>query len=273
MPVLEAHEIGIRFGGLQALFDVSLCVGEFEIVGLIGPNGAGKTTIFNCITGFYRPQAGRVRFKHHDVSELPPHARSALGMGRTFQNVGLVKTETVLQNMLTAQHNRVPYGAVTGMVGSPQSISSERELRRRSDEILEILSLGHLRDMPVQGLSYGTLKKVEIATALATDPDILLLDEPSSGMGPQEAHQLGDELLALREQFELSICMIEHHVPLVVRVCDYVYVLNFGQLLTEGRPEEVQRHPEVVAAYLGEEAPEAEAAAERFEAGRGGVEA
>jgi len=272
MPVLETNGVGIRFGGLQALQDVSLRVGEFEIVGLIGPNGAGKTTIFNCITGFYRPQSGRVRFKHFDVSELPPHLRSALGMGRTFQNVGLVKTETVMQNMLTAQHTHVPYGAVAGMVGSPASVASEHSLRRRSEEILEILSLGHLRDAPVMGLSYGTLKKVEIATALATDPDLLLLDEPSSGMGPQEAHQLGDELLALRRQFEISICMIEHHVPLVVRVCDYVYVLNFGQLLTEGRPDQVQRHPEVVAAYLGEEAPEAEAEAERREQGLEGAE-
>ena len=268
MSVLETTEVSIRFGGLQALQDVSLRVSEFEIVGLIGPNGAGKTTIFNCITGFYRPQSGRVEFQDHDVSELPPHTRSALGMGRTFQNVGLRKEATVLENMLTAQHSNVPYGAVSGMLGSPASIASEHTLRRRSDAILEILSLGHLRDTPVQGLSYGTLKKVEIATALATDPDLLLLDEPSSGMGPQEAHQLGDELLELRHDFELSICMIEHHVPLVVRVCDYVYVLNFGQLLTEGRPEEVQRHPEVVAAYLGEEAPEAEAEAERLEADR-----
>ena len=141
-------------------------------------------------------------------------------------------------------------------------------LRRRADAILEILHLGDLRDSPVQGLPYGTLKRVEIATALATDPDILLLDEPSSGMGPEEAHHLGDELLELRNVFDLSILMIEHHVPLVVRVCDYVYVLNFGRLLTEGLPAAVQTHPEVVAAYLGEEDPEAEREAERREAKR-----
>ena len=176
-------------------------------------------------------------------------------MGRTFQNVGLVKSKTVLDNLLTAQHSAVDYGAVAGMLGSPVSLRIERVLRRRADAILEILGLDHLRDSPVQGLPYGVLKRVEIATALATDPDLLLLDEPSSGMGPQEAHQLGDELLELRHDFELSILMIEHHVPLVVRVCDYVYVLNFGQLLTEGLPGDVQRHPEVVAAYLGEEAP------------------
>jgi branched-chain amino acid transport system ATP-binding protein len=267
MPVLEAEDLSIRFGGLQALLDVSLKVDEFEIVGLIGPNGAGKTTCFNCITGFYRPQSGRVLFKGDDVSGLGPHDRSALGMGRTFQQVGLVKSTTVLDNLLTAQHSSINYGAVSGMFGSPASLRDERMLRQRADAILEILGLDHLRSLPVQGLSYGTLKRVEIATALATDPDVLLLDEPSSGMGPEEAHRLGDELLELRNLFDLSILMIEHHVPLVVRVCDYVYVLNFGRMLTEGLPGDVQRHPEVVAAYLGEEAPEAEKEAEKLEAG------
>ncbi|MDQ1374380.1 MAG: branched-chain amino acid transport system ATP-binding protein [Actinomycetota bacterium] len=272
MPVLDAVDVSIRFGGLQALRDVNLTVNEFEIVGLIGPNGAGKTTIFNCITGFYRPNTGRVVFQGTDVSEMGPHERSALGMGRTFQNVGLVKTETVMANMLTAQHSAVEYGAVAGLVGSPTSWRAERVLRRRADAILDILSLGHLRDSPVKGLPYGTLKRVEIATALATDPDLLMLDEPGSGMGPDEAHRLGDELLELRREFDLTIIMIEHHVPLVVRVCDYVYVLNFGELLTEGLPDDVRRHPEVVAAYLGEEAPEAEAEAERRQAGREGAQ-
>ena len=266
MPVLEAVDVSIRFGGVQALTDVSLRVKEFEIVGLIGPNGAGKTTIFNCITGFYRPQQGVVRFKDVDVSDLPAHERSAMGMGRTFQNVGLVKTETVLENMLTAQHASIDYSPAAGIAGLPQTFVAERRLRARADALLELLNLGHLRDLPVAGLPYGVLKRVEIATALATDPDLLLLDEPGSGLGPEEADKLGDELLALRDEFDLTIVMIEHHVPLVVRICDYVYCLNFGQLLTEGRPLDVRNHPEVVAAYLGEEAPEAEAEAERLEA-------
>jgi branched-chain amino acid transport system ATP-binding protein len=257
MKVLETFDVSIRFGGLQALRDVSLEVNEFEIVGLIGPNGAGKTTIFNCITGFYRPQGGRVVFKDDDVSDLPPHRRSAMGMGRTFQNVGLVKTETVLTNMLTAQHSAIEYGAVAGIAGIPTTFTAERRLRDRSERILELLNLGDLKDRPVQGLPYGVLKRVEIATALATDPDLLMLDEPGSGMGPEEADRLGDELLRLREEFDLSIIMIEHHVPLVVRICDYVYCLNFGEMLTEGLPDDVRNHPEVVVAYLGEEAEEA----------------
>jgi len=166
----------------------------------------------------------------------------------------------------------VEYSPLGGMLGSPVSVRAERALERRSDAILELLHLGHLRDRPVQGLPYGVLKRVEIATALATDPDLLMLDEPGSGMGPDEADALGDELLDLRKEFDLSIIMIEHHVPLVVRVCDYVYCLNFGQLLTEGAPDAVRKHPEVVAAYLGEEAPEAEAEAEAIESGLEGAE-
>ena len=265
MSVLETNGVSIRFGGLQALSDVNLQVNEFEIVGMIGPNGAGKTTIFNCITGFYRPQEGTVLFKGQDVSSLGPHQRSALGIGRTFQNVGLVKTASVIENMLTAQHSAIEYGSVAGMFGSPASFRAERKLAARGEAILDLLNLGHLRDRPVQGLPYGVLKRVEIATALATDPDLLMLDEPGSGMGPDEAEQLGDELLDLRREFDLTIVMIEHHVPLVVRICDYVYCLNFGQLLTEGLPNDVRNHPEVVAAYLGEEAEEEEAQAIKLE--------
>ncbi len=253
MSVLETTELSIRFGGVQAAKDVSISLGEFEIVGVIGPNGAGKTTTFNMITGFYAPNSGKVRFRGQDVTTMKVHDRAALGMGRTFQNVGLVKGSTVRENLLTAQHLQARYGVVAGLLGSPASMEAERTLRERADSILEILRLDHLADTRVQGLPYGDLKRVEIATVLATDPDVLLLDEPSSGMGPEEAHQLGDTLLDLRREFGLSIMMIEHHVPLVVRVCDYVYCLNFGQMLAEGTPEVVRNHPEVVRAYLGED--------------------
>jgi branched-chain amino acid transport system ATP-binding protein len=263
MSVLETRSCSIRFGGVQAAYDVSIAVGEWEIVGVIGPNGAGKTTTFNMVTGFYTPNAGSVWFKGREVTDLGVHERTALGMGRTFQNVGLVKGSTVRENLKTAQHLRAEYAVLAGLLGAPRTFRAERELDRRADLLLDLLGLAELADRRVAGLPYGVLKRVEIATVLATDPDVLLLDEPSSGMGPEEAHRLGDTLLDLRREFGLSICMIEHHVPLVVRVCDYVYCLNFGQLLAEGPPEVVRNHPDVVRAYLGEEADVPEPAAAR----------
>jgi branched-chain amino acid transport system ATP-binding protein len=253
MSVLEAKDLSIRFGGVQATRDVSITVGEFEIVGIIGPNGAGKTTTFNMITGFYAPNTGKVLFRGQDITGLKVHERAALGIGRTFQNVGLVKGSTVRENLLTAQHLSARYGVLGGIIGTPAAVDEERNLRRRADALLEVLHLGHLADTRVAGLPYGDLKRVEIATVLATDPEVLLLDEPSSGMGPEESERLGDVLLDLRREFGLTIAMIEHHVPLVVRVCDYVYCLNFGELLAEGLPEDVRSHPEVVRAYLGED--------------------
>jgi branched-chain amino acid transport system ATP-binding protein len=257
VSVLEVRDLSIRFGGLQALQDVSLDVNEFEIVGLIGPNGAGKTTAFNCITGFYKPNTGSVRYRGADVTTTPPHRKAAMGFGRTFQNVGMVKSSTVLENLKTAQHARIGYDVVAGLVGAPSVAREERALADKADAILELLGLEEFRNLRVGGLSYGTLKLLELGCALATEPDILLLDEPSSGMGPEEAHQLGERLLDLRKAFGLTMLLIEHHVPLVLSVCDHVYVLNFGRLLAEGRPSVIQTHPEVVAAYLGGEAPEA----------------
>jgi branched-chain amino acid transport system ATP-binding protein len=253
MSVLEAYDLSIRFGGVQANLDVSVAVGEWEIVGVIGPNGAGKTTLFNLITGFYKPDSGRIIYRGRDITGLAVHERAGLGLGRTFQNVGLVKGTTVRDNLVTAQHLQADYSAVAGMMGTRRSVATERLLRVKADALADVLGLGDLLDTQVAGLPYGTLKRIEIATVLATDPEVLLLDEPSSGMGPEEAHRLGDTLLELRREFGLSIVMIEHHVPLVVRVCDYVYCLDFGQLLTHGLPQEVRNHPQVVAAYLGED--------------------
>jgi len=259
MSVLEANHLSIRFGGVQANRDVSVAVGEFEIVGIIGPNGAGKTTLFNLITGFFAPDAGAIVYKGRDITGMAVNQRAALGLGRTFQNVGLVKGATVRENLVTAQHLQADYSTVGGLLGSGPARIVERRLRERADSLADVLGLGELLDTQVAGLPYGTLKRVEIATVLATDPDVLLLDEPSSGMGPEEAHQLGNTLLDLRRSFGLSIVMIEHHVPLVVRVCDYVYCLDFGQMLAEGLPNDVRNHPQVVAAYLGED-PDDEAA-------------
>jgi branched-chain amino acid transport system ATP-binding protein len=250
--VLEIRDISIRFGGLQALDDVSVDVGEWEIVGLIGPNGAGKTTFFNCATGIYKPDTGRVVYRGKDVTQVPTHKRVKMGMGRTWQNLGVVSTLTVMENVLTAQHAHIRYGALSGIVGMPNTFFEERELRRDAEEILDFLGLRDVEQEIVGGLPYGTQKRCDIAMALATDPDVLMLDEPSSGMGPEEAHDLGETLRFLRDSLNLTILMIEHHVPLVVGVCDYVYVLNFGKLLAKGEPAEIQQHPEVVTAYLGE---------------------
>jgi branched-chain amino acid transport system ATP-binding protein len=257
MSVLEVENISIRFGGLQALRDLTLSVGEWEIVGLIGPNGAGKTTAFNCITGFYPPQHGSVHYRGRDVTRMPPYRKAALGFGRTFQNVGMVKSTTALENLKTAQHAKAGYDVAEALVGTSKVRERERALTDKADAILDLLDLTAIRDLRVGSLPYGTLKLLELGCALATDPDILLLDEPSSGMGPEESHELGDRLLTLRKELGLTMLLIEHHVPLVTRVCDYVYVLNFGQLLAEGEPDEIRNHPEVVAAYLGGEAPDA----------------
>ena len=250
-PVLEVRNTGIRFGGLVALEDVNVTVPEWEIVGLIGPNGAGKTTLFNCIMGAYQQNTGSIWYRGRDISLLPTHRRTALGIGRTFQNIGLIRGLTVLENFMVAQHPRISYGAWGALVGAPRSFAEERKLRANAMEVLDFIDLAHLANSHLDGLPYGTLKLIEVGSVLATDPDLLLLDEPSSGMGPDEAHEFGERLLKLRQTLNLTVLMIEHHVPLVVGVCDYVYVLNFGRVLTEGKPQEVRNHPEVIAAYLG----------------------
>jgi branched-chain amino acid transport system ATP-binding protein len=252
--VLEVRDMSIRFGGLQALDGVDVDVGEWEIVGLIGPNGAGKTTFFNCLMNIYKPDRGKVVYRGKDVTKVPTYQKASMGIGRTWQNLGVIGDLPVLENVMIAQHPHVRYGATSGMLGSPPSFAEEAELRLNAEEILDFLGLMPVAKEEVGGLPYGTQKMCDLAMALATDPDILLLDEPSSGMGPEEAHQLGDTLRFLRDSLNLTILMIEHHVPLVVSLCDYVYVLNFGKLLAKGEPKDIQRHPEVVAAYLGGEA-------------------
>jgi branched-chain amino acid transport system ATP-binding protein len=252
--MLEVRDLSIRFGGLQALDQVTLDVGEWEIVGLIGPNGAGKTTFFNCLMSIYKPDRGTVMYRGKDVTKVATHRKAARGMGRTWQNLGVIRSLSVLENVMIAQHAHVRYGALSGILGSPGSFSEEAELRLNAEEILDFLNLLPLAREEVGGLPYGIQKTVDLAMALATDPDLLLLDEPSSGMGPEEAHRLGETLRFLRDALNLTILMIEHHVPLVVGVCDYVYVLNFGKLLAKGEPREIQEHPDVVAAYLGGEA-------------------
>jgi branched-chain amino acid transport system ATP-binding protein len=251
--MLEVDGISVSFGGVQALRDVSLLVSELEIVGIIGPNGAGKTTLFDVINGFRRPDTGRVRFRGIDVTDLPAHRRAAAGMARAFQNVGLIRGTTVRTNLLAAEHLTARYSATAGILGLPGTWSDERRLSERAKALAEILGLTGLLDHAVDGLPYGLLKRVELAAVLATDPEILLLDEPTSGMGPAETDDFAAKLLELRRVFQLTVLMIEHCVPFVSAVCDHVYCLNFGETLAAGKPEEVRNHPEVIRAYLGEE--------------------
>jgi branched-chain amino acid transport system ATP-binding protein len=252
MSVLSAKDVSIRFGGLQALKDVSFQVNEHEIVGLIGPNGAGKTTFFNCVTGFYEPTEGDVFIRGERVTHLRPDQRTVRGIGRTFQHVGLVRSFTVLENLLVAQHRNVGYGAMSGLGAMPWALDEEKVLRDRAYELLDYLGLLDLADQQLAGLPYGTLKQIEVAAVLATDPDVLMLDEPLAGLGPEESDAFGDRLLEMRRDLGLTVVVIEHHVPFMLRVCDYVYVLNFGQLLAEGKPEEIRGNRDVAEAYLGE---------------------
>ncbi|HYZ91057.1 MAG TPA: ABC transporter ATP-binding protein [Actinomycetota bacterium] len=252
MALLSCTGVSISFGGLRALSDAALDVGEWEVVGLIGPNGAGKTTLFNCIAGFYRPDSGRIEFRNRDVTEMPTHQRTAMGMGRTFQQVGLVRSLSVRDNLVLAQHPKVAYSIAAGLVALPGALREERILRENADEILAFLGLREIGSAPVSGLPYGTLKLVEVGLALATDPVLLLLDEPTSGMGPEESRGLGEIILRIRDELGITVFLIEHHVPLVTQVCDQVYVLNFGEMLAHGTPSEVQRNREVISTYLGE---------------------
>ncbi len=251
MPVLEASGLSIHFGGVNALTGVDLVVDEAEIVGILGPNGAGKTTLFNCISGFYRPDRGRVRLHGEDVTDLKPEERAHRGLGRTFQQVGLVRSFTVLENLVVAQHQSVCYRDIAGVLGAPWSVREERLLRRRALELLDFMDLGHVRSRAIGGLPYGTLKMVEVAAVLATDPEILMLDEPLAGASPEEGSDFCDRLEVMRRELGLAIVMIEHHVPLVLRTSDFVYVLNFGAMLAKGTPDEVRHDRAVAEAYMG----------------------
>lgn len=250
--ILSTQGVGIRFGGLQALDDVTFEANENEIVGLIGPNGAGKTTFFNCVTGFYDPNDGDVFIRGESVTSLRPDERTHLGIGRTFQTVGLVRSFTVLENLLVSQHQKVGYSNAAGMTGMPWTFDEEKALRERAFAVLDYLELTHLANESLGNLSYGMLKQVEVAAVLATDPDVLMLDEPLAGLGPEESEIFGNRLIEMRRDLGLTIVIIEHHVPFMLKVCDYIYVLNFGRLLAEGKPEVIRTNTDVAEAYMGE---------------------
>lgn len=250
-PLLVVENVTKTFGGVRALDGVSLEVRRGELIGIMGPNGSGKTTLLNNVSGFLTPSEGDIRIRGRSVLGMPPHARAALGIGRTFQNIGLVKQETVADNLLIAQHLVCRYGAMEGLLRTGGVVSEERRLRMRAAAIVEMLDLHDTLGERVSSLPHGRAKLVELGAALVTSPDLLLLDEPAAGVSPAEAESLGATLKDIAEQFGVTILMIEHHVPLMLSTCDYIYVLNFGKMLTAGEPMEVAAHPDVIAAYLG----------------------
>ena len=254
-PVIAAHNVSVRFGGVQALDDASIEVHRNRIVGLIGPNGAGKTTLFNAISGLRRPEEGRIELLGQDVTEWPAHERARAGVGRTFQLIGLARDLSVTENLLLAQHVVAGYsiGSALTRIGSANKV--ERELRSRAAEAIEALGFDRYADTPVKRLSHGQQRIVEIGCALVTAPEVVLLDEPSAGMSPGAAENLALRLRDIRDELGRTVLLIEHNIPLVLDVCDDLYVLSFGKMLASGDPLEVVRQPDVITAYLGDAVP------------------
>lgn len=251
-PILEIRQLKISFGGLVAVQNLDLVVNPREIVGLIGPNGAGKTTVFNCISRFYTLDRGSIHFRGKDLAHVPAHAIIRLGIARTFQNVELCRSMTVLENLLMGQHVHIHGGVIKDGLRFPAARQEEAEAIRRADEVLGLIGLAPYRDRIASALPFGLQKKVELGRALVSQPQLLLLDEPAAGADGHETVELAALIRTIRSQFDLSILIVEHDMPFVMGLCERLYVLDFGKRIAEGKPEQIRNNPVVIEAYLGE---------------------
>lgn len=250
--MLELNKVSRSFGGLQALKDVTMSVPNNQIIGLIGPNGAGKTTLINDISGLDHPTSGSMRFNNVDISHLPPHQIARLGIARTYQNIRLFGDMTALENLLISQHRRGKASILDTMIFSARYRQEERDLRENATRWLNRFQLAGVIESRAGSLPYGDQRRLEMARALATQPALLLLDEPAAGMNPVETRQLGEQILRLKEE-GMTTLVIEHDMSLIHQVCDAIYVLSFGQIIAYGTPEEIKSNPVVIEAYLGQE--------------------
>lgn len=251
MPVLETKDLGINFGGLQALNDLHIVINENEIIGLIGPNGAGKTTVFNLLTGVYTPSCGAIRFLGESIIGKKPYQINRIGIARTFQNIRLFKNMTVIDNIKVAMHQNMNYNVVTAILRLPHYWKEEKEVNEKARNLLRIFGMEKTAEQLADNLPYGQQRKLEILRALASNPKLLLLDEPAAGMNPTETHELMETIRQIRDQFHVAILLIEHDMSLVMSVCERLYVLDYGTLIAEGKPDEIRNNEKVIAAYLG----------------------
>jgi branched-chain amino acid transport system ATP-binding protein len=253
MALLEINNLDKSFGGLTAVLDFNFFLDNKELVGLIGPNGAGKTTVFNLITGVYKPDRGVIAFNGQNISGLHPYTICARGIARTFQNIRLFKDLTVMDNVKIAFHKDVTYGFLSAVFRTPKFFAGEEDIEVRALEFLDIFKLADKKDELARNLPYGEQRRLEIARAMATNPTLLILDEPAAGMNPQETQQLMELTQWIRQKFDLTILLIEHDMSLVMGVCERIYVLDYGQVIAQGKPEEIRNNKKVIEAYLGEE--------------------